>query len=288
MIIFLSYAKEDTTRVSEIYKELKKAGYQPWMDTHDISPGQNWKFEIQKAISNCNAAVIFLSSKSVSKTGYVQVELTEFLEQRKRRPEGSIYVIPVRLDPCPVPTHMSDLHYADLFEPDGWDRVIASLEKAKREQSLIREQGETRGNFTVFTRVIEERWDGVPGYSARLSYPELHDGATTQARDEINQILRARCLSIFHELRSNLTDQDPSFWEDRKQYGLATYETIKDYKITFLSDAAMSIVHTFYVYTGGAHGSYYFATDNFALQPAVIPFSLDTFFFEETATIGRY
>jgi hypothetical protein len=106
MIIFLSYSKEDTTPVSEIYKELKKAGYQPWMDTHDISPGQNWKFEIQKAISNCNAAVIFLSSKSVSKTGYVQVELTEFLEQRKRRPEGSIYVIPVRLDPCPVPTHV--------------------------------------------------------------------------------------------------------------------------------------------------------------------------------------
>jgi hypothetical protein len=248
------------------------------MDNSDISPGQDWKFEIQKAISICNAAIIFLSTRSVSKTGYLQVELSEFLEQRKRRPEGSIYLIPVRLDPCPVPTHMSNLHYADLFEPEGWARVIASLEKAKREQSLIREQGETRGKFTVFTKVIEEQWDGLPGYSARLSYPELHDGATALACKEINQVFKARCLSTLHELRSNRADQDPSFWEDKKKYGIANYQNIKDYKITFLSDAALSIVHTFYVYTGGAHGNYYFATDNFALQPTVSQLSLDTFF----------
>jgi hypothetical protein len=93
MIIFLSYAKEDSVRVGEIYKDLKDAGYQPWMDNSDISPGQDWKFEIQKAISICNAAIIFLSTRSISKTGYLQVELSEFLEQRKRRPEGSIYLI---------------------------------------------------------------------------------------------------------------------------------------------------------------------------------------------------
>jgi hypothetical protein len=51
------------------------------MDNQDISPGQDWKFAIQSAISTCNAAMIFLSSKSLSKTGYVQVEIAEFLEQ---------------------------------------------------------------------------------------------------------------------------------------------------------------------------------------------------------------
>ena len=152
MIIFLSYAKEDSAKVGDIYKKLKVAGYQPWMDKHDILPGQDWQFQIKNAVSLCHVAIIFLSSKSVSKTGYVQVELSEFLEQRKRRPEGSIYLIPVRLDPCIVPVRMSDLHYTDLFEADGWDGVISSLEKAKREQALLREQGETRGTFTVFTR----------------------------------------------------------------------------------------------------------------------------------------
>jgi len=247
------------------------------MDNSDISPGQDWKFEIQKAIFICNAAIIFLSTRSVSKTGYLQVELSEFLEQRKRRPEGSIYLIPVRLDPCPVPTHMSNLHYADLFEPEGWARVIASLEKAKREQSLIREQGETRGKFTVFTKVIEEQWDGLPGYSARLSYPELHDGATALACKEINQVFKARCLSTLHELRSNRADQDPSFWEDKKKYGIATYKPIQDYRIMFLSESALSIVFTSMVYTGGVHENYRFVTENFALQP-VVQLQLASFF----------
>ncbi len=267
MLIFLSYAKEDTASVDDIYKKLKAAGYQPWMDKYDISPGENWKFAIQNAISLCDAAIIFLSSKSVSKTGYVQAELEEFLEQKKRRPERSIYLIPVRLDPTPVPTRMSDLHYADLFEPDGWTRVIASLEKAKREQLLLREQGEARGTFTVFTRVMEEQWDGLPGYQARLSYPELRGGATAEACEELNQWFKARCFSTLHQLRTNRFDQNPSLWEDKQKYGIASYKTINEYRITFLSDEALSIVEHVTVYTGGVHENYYFRTETFALRP---------------------
>ena len=147
MIIFLSYAKEDSAKVGEIYKNLKLTGYQPWMDKHDILPGQDWQFEIKNAISLCDVAIILLSSKGVSKTGYIQVELSEFLEQLKRRPEGSIYLIPVRLDSCTVPARLANLHYTDLFQADGWDRVFASLEIAEREQSLLREQGETAGKI---------------------------------------------------------------------------------------------------------------------------------------------
>jgi TIR domain-containing protein/uncharacterized protein DUF3298/peptidoglycan-N-acetylmuramic acid deacetylase PdaC-like protein len=277
MIIFLSYAKEDSARVGQIYKELKEAGYQPWMDNHDISPGQDWGFAIQNAISTCDVAIIFLSSKSVSKTGYVQVEIAEFLKQRERRPEGSIYLIPVRLDPCAVPARMADVQYADLFEADGWDRVTASLEKAKRQQSLLREQGEKRGTFTVFTRVMEEEWDGLPGYFARLSYPELRGGASAQACEELNHVFKADCLSTLHELRSNRVDQNPSLWEDKKKYGIATYKTIQDYRIAFLSESALSIVFTSMVYTGGVHENYRFVTENFALQP-VVQLQLASFF----------
>jgi hypothetical protein len=274
MIIFLSYAKEDTVRVGEIYKKLKVAGYQPWMDKHDILPGQDWQFEIKNAVSLCDVAIIFLSSKSVSKTGYVQVELSEFLEQRKRRPEGSIYLIPVRLDPCIVPARMSDLHYTDLFEADGWDGVISSLEKAKREQALLREQGETRGTFTVFTRVMEEEWDGLPGYSVRLSYPELRGGATAEACEELNLVFKARCLSILQDFRSNRFNQTPSRWEHLQGTDLwkdvkevAIHKTIQDYRITFLSDSELSIVFTSMVYTGGAHENYRITTNNFVLKP---------------------
>jgi len=267
MIIFLSYAKEDVERVDQIYNQLKHDGHQPWMDIHDISPGQNWKFEIHNAISTCNAAIIFLSNRSVSKTGYVQAEIAEFLDLRKRRPERSIYLIPVRIDECVVPTRMSELQYADLFKPNGWDRVTASLEKAKHEQSLLSEQGESRGKFTVFTRIIEEYWDGLPGYYTRLSYPEVRGGATIDACEEINQIFKARCLSKLHELRANRLDQNPFLWENKREYGIANYKMIKDYRITLISEMLLSIVDSYEVYTGGVHENYYFETSNLTLQP---------------------
>ena len=287
MIIFLSYAKENSARVGQIYERLKEAGYQPWMDNHDISPGQDWKFAIQKAISICDAALVFLSSKSISKTGFVQVEIAGFLEQQKRRPEGSIYLIPVRLDSSAVPTRLADLQYADLFEADGWDRVIATLEKAKHEQSLLQEQGEKRGTFTVFTRVMEEEWDGLPGYFARLSYPELHGGANAEACEELNHVFKARCLSTLHELRSNRVDQNPSLWDSKKEFGIASYKTIQDYRTTFLSESALSIVFTSMVYTGGAHENFRYVTENFALLPSVQFLPLAYFFkYDYRKTLG--
>jgi hypothetical protein len=179
---------------------------------------------------------------------------------------------------------MSELHYADLFEADGWDRLIASLESAKREQSLLLEQGQARGTFTVFTRVMEEQWEGLPGYSARLSYPELRGGATAEACQELNQVFRARCLSTLHELRSNRLNQDPSRWEHLQNTDVwenikevAVYKNVQDYRITFLSESALSIVFTSMVYTGGVHENYRIDADNFALKP-VSELSLVDFF----------
>jgi TIR domain/Deacetylase PdaC/Protein of unknown function (DUF3298) len=266
VIVFLSYAKEDVSRVEQIYADLQAAGYQPWMDTHDLKPGQDWKAALQLAISKCDAALICLSNNSVSKTGYVQVELREFFEQRKRRPEGARFVFPVRLEPCTVPASMADLHYADLFEPGGWDRVVASLSEVRQEKLVLAEQGETRGNFSIFTKVIEEEWEGLPGYSVRLSYPEIHDLNTgSLVCHELNDIFRARALQLLHTRRSNRFNQEPDFWQDKQ--GMAMYNTIADYKITFLSDAVLSVVTTIYEYTGGAHGMHFYRTDSYALQP---------------------
>jgi hypothetical protein len=277
MIVFMSYAKEDVVKVKPFYDCLKKAGYTPWMDHYDISPGQDWKFAIQAAISSCDAAIIFLSSESVTKTGYVQVELREFFDQQKRRPVGSIYLIPVRLDDCIVPANITDLHYADLFKEDGWANVMRSLEKAEHHRSLLREQGEKLASFTVFTRVLEEHWKGLPGYSARLSYPELLGGPTAEACQELNTLFKARCLSILQALRSGRHQQNVSFFNGANQ-DFAANKVILDYKICCCTDAVVSVVFTHYFYgAGAAHGNWEFITDNFLLEP-VTRLSLKTFF----------
>jgi hypothetical protein len=104
--------------------------------------------------------------------------------------------------------------------------------------------------------------------------------------EELNQVFKARCLSILHELRSIRGNQDPSAFADKKKFDIATYKTIQDYRITFLSDSALSIVFTSTVYSGGAHENYRFVTENFTLQPVVL-LSLTSFFkYDYQKTLG--
>jgi hypothetical protein len=90
-----------------IYDRLKELGYQPWLDKRDLLPGQRWRTEIPKAIRASDYILIFLSKTSVAKRGYVQPEFKLALEIRREIPEGTTYVILVRLDGCTIPDQLA-------------------------------------------------------------------------------------------------------------------------------------------------------------------------------------
>ncbi len=126
--IFLCHAHEDKERVKELYHRLKKAGYHPWLDKYDLLPGQNWRVEIRKILSDRNnLVVVCLSNNSITKRGTVQREIKWALDLLEEMPDGAIYLIPARLERCQVPEQLEDLHWADLFEPDGFEYLVRSL-----------------------------------------------------------------------------------------------------------------------------------------------------------------
>ena len=73
--IFLCHAKEDIQDVRQTYDTLKKANLNPWLDEINLSGGQDWNLEIQKAIDKTDYILIFLSKQSVKKTGYLNKEI---------------------------------------------------------------------------------------------------------------------------------------------------------------------------------------------------------------------
>ena len=107
--IFLAHASEDKPQVRKLYDDLKARGLDPWLDEVDLVAGQIWKNEILKAIRQAEVFLACLSRLSVEKHGNDQQELREALSAYGKRPPGSIYLIPVRLDECDVP---------DLQTPD--------------------------------------------------------------------------------------------------------------------------------------------------------------------------
>lgn len=128
-MIFLSYAIEDEKIAEKIYNDLTNNGYYVWFGKMSLLPGQKWKVEIKKAIKNSKLFLALLSSKSVSKQGYVQNELKEALEVLDNLAESEVFIIPVRIEEC-SPTHekMLDIHWVDLFPSyeSGIEKILRS------------------------------------------------------------------------------------------------------------------------------------------------------------------
>ena len=125
--IFLSYSHADQLKVREIYYLLKNNGFSVWMDVESLLPGQDWNKEIEKEISSSKIILLFLSENSVSKEGYIQKEIKLALDFMLEKPEGSIYIIPIRLEPVQVPSRLAQIQWLDYFTEDGLDKLLYTL-----------------------------------------------------------------------------------------------------------------------------------------------------------------
>lgn len=128
MKIFLSYARENKMEIKSLYSRLKASGFTPWMDTEDILPGQEWETCIKDAIRTSDAFLVLLTDHSVNKRGVIQKEIRVALDMQEEKLDGDIYIVPVRVTECDIPPKLSKYQCADLFEENGWDKLVATLE----------------------------------------------------------------------------------------------------------------------------------------------------------------
>src|SRR5262249_113916 len=110
---------------------LRQAGCSPWMDKEKLLPGQNWPRSIERAIEISDAFVACFSHRSITKRSQFQNELRWAMDRPRRRPLEETFLIPARLEACPMPKRISDqVQYVDLF-PD-WERGIRRLVRSVR------------------------------------------------------------------------------------------------------------------------------------------------------------
>lgn len=64
----------------------------------------------------------------VTKRGYVQKEIRRALDVADEQPEGTIFVIPGRLEKCDVPMRLARWQGVDLFEEKSYSRLKVALE----------------------------------------------------------------------------------------------------------------------------------------------------------------
>ncbi len=122
--VFIAYAREDRDAAERLYGELSDAGFDPWMDSVRLLPGQNWPRAIENAIENSDFFVACFSENSANKRGGFQAEIRYALDCARRTPLEEIFIIPIRLNACRVPRAIQrEIQYIDFF-PDWRDGIL--------------------------------------------------------------------------------------------------------------------------------------------------------------------
>jgi RNA polymerase sigma factor (TIGR02999 family) len=124
--VFLCYSGADRERVLPLYNRLWKDGFRPWMDKRDLIGGQDWQLEIRRAIESSDFFIACISASFQQRTyGHKEIKLA--LEVLDTMPEGAIYLIPSRLEPCEISGRLADRQWVDLFESDGYENLLKAL-----------------------------------------------------------------------------------------------------------------------------------------------------------------
>jgi len=136
--VFLCHASTDKPAVRDLYQRLSQEGFiQPWLDEEDLVPGQDWQLEIPKAVRTSDVVLVCLSPQSITKAGYVQKEIKFALDVADEQPEGTIFLIPIRLEACDVPERLQRWHWANLFEARGYERLLRALKRRAEAVSSV-------------------------------------------------------------------------------------------------------------------------------------------------------
>lgn len=125
--IFLLHARSDGEAVRRLYRRLVKEGVDVWLDQEKLCPGQEWAYEIRKAIHRSDMVIACLSKEFNKQGGFRHEELRIALEKASSLPEGITFLIPARLEPCDLPEALRRWQCVDLFEEAGYKKLLGTL-----------------------------------------------------------------------------------------------------------------------------------------------------------------
>lgn len=126
--VFLLYAHRDQHVVQPLYRRLLRDGVEAWLDQKNILPGQDWAYEIHRAIWKSDLVLVCLSRQFNKQGGFRHEEIKIALARATRLPAGEIFLIPARLEECELPASLRRWQCVDLFQTGGYRRLMRAFD----------------------------------------------------------------------------------------------------------------------------------------------------------------
>lgn len=128
--IFIIYSHKDAAVAIDLAKWLRENGYNPWLDTEEIAPGQRITQEISRGMMESSVA-IFLSSQNVEVgSEYLKMEIELALDRLQTKDESYGPIIPIKLDDHPLPEALNGISWIDFRSSDAFERLDKGLKIA--------------------------------------------------------------------------------------------------------------------------------------------------------------
>lgn len=279
--IFISYATPDRERVLPFYNHLNAAGFVTWMDFKSIMPGQNWDFEIKKALDRSQAILIFISHNSVERRSYLQKEMKIALENFTEKLISDIYIIPIMLDDVELPEQLNNIQSVKSSDSDCFQKVVDSIRFQFEKLGIEVKQKQESHHISWSINEITESWEGLPGYS--VSFQELiFQSKLYEKIHEINTIIKSDILNELQESRKVKFEQNPEYFNHAQD--LFSRENTHDSSFgePFFKGKILSVSRAIHWYgAGAAHPNHHFQTYVFSLSPLFKINSLEEIFKKE-------
>jgi TIR domain len=207
--VFISYAAEDRESVMRLGQRLRADGVDAWLDVDSLLPGQEWRAEISRAIHDADAMIVCLSTASATSKS-LNMEVGAALEIQSQRPEGTIFLVPVRLEECTVPFLLTHYHWVDIFKNGGYERLLRALLSRRPEEldlSLtiqIANRAKNVKDLSTLSTIVRDLPEGTEGYLAQTALLKRRVSEIVSLQTRLHTLDRA----IFREQVAHLLKQE--------------------------------------------------------------------------------
>jgi len=278
-LIFISYASPDRARVDPIVDELERSDLNIWMDHRRIMAGQKWDMEIRRALGKAAIVVVFLSSLSIDRRGYVQREIKIALQQAEEKLSEDIYIIPVLLDDLDeFPEAVRHLHMIKAWESGAVGGVKRSIraQLAELGQHIQEKQADSRIKWVEKT--FKETWDGLPGYEVDYNLLQLSSVELLGVPD-ITSIIHGEICKITAGCRGVKFSQDASIYSFGQSKFNRTNVFSAHCRDPIIVNHVICFPYLMHSYNAGAvHGMEWLRSFNFTLDPVTEISSIESIF----------
>lgn len=130
--VLLSYNSQDQAEVKELCEALRARGLRPWLDDHEILPGDRWQEVLEVALDRAPAFAVMVGGNGFGPWHMKEMRAALDVEAKRQA-----RVIPVLLPSAPMglelPQFLKEFAWSDMrsgFSDQQLDRLVKGIRKA--------------------------------------------------------------------------------------------------------------------------------------------------------------